>query len=593
MDLITDLLGITKRPEIPKGLLMGELAINVAQHQGDPLMKALKPTLFFAVPTQMNVKDLRHRVHGITHIPMNRIRLMLCGEVLKDHEMVPDWAFELTKKVSEDDDLFKARIFLSLLPIIEDDEPQSDESVLSELSEEEMDEEDQKALEDLKAEKEAAEKKEEEERLESEAKAKEIEAQALAHHHKKTKYFDLSKDLERIECKHFAPMLKEAGFRDEGTFSEITDEVLTQNNLYVPKRSRVRIVALADSIKRRIDQRMNKQTSKALAEVNAGMRDAGKNKGRAIEGMDGAVNNKADVNRMFAEKEKARREADRERRLSEQAAERRAFLRLHPEPKPHDEKLKHAIELIRWKNERDEFDIPKNVLKVLPASYCCKKHEKEVLERRGVFIKERRERLYDEVESAVRVADKGNSGFLRREILRVVATTLFKEKGFSITDGEVEKLLDDAQMEGPDQHTVFQWIGKCKYRAENPIGFMPVEMYDSKYFCEKIIEMLNEFEFSRLIMREEDKVPRYVERDTPGKRKKKGKDGEELPPMAPGEEPSEEADSLADMAGGGGKGAAAGGSDSRRHSSVASSRRESRRNSDVVALMSQKNSVQK
>ena len=141
MDLITDLLGITKRPEIPKGLLMGELAINVAQHQGDPLMKALKPTLFFAVPTQMNVKDLRHRVHGMTHIPMNRIRLMLCGEVLKDHEMVPDWAFELTKKVSEDDDLFKARIFLSLLPIIEDDEPESDQSVLSELSEEEMDEE--------------------------------------------------------------------------------------------------------------------------------------------------------------------------------------------------------------------------------------------------------------------------------------------------------------------------------------------------------------------------------------------------------------------------------------------------------------------
>lgn len=595
METLGELLGFIKKPQVPKGLTIGEVAINVAQHQGDPLMTALKPTLFFAVPTNLKVKDLRHRVHGLTNIPTNRIRLMLCGEVLRDEEMVPELAYEVTKKLSEDDDLFKPRIFLSMMPVIEEVEDKSDEeSVISELSEEEISEEDQKALDELKAEREAAEKKEEEERLANERKAKDLEAMTHSAHHKKAKYFDLKKDLERIECAHFAPMLKEAGFKEEGVFSEITDEVLRSEGLYIPKRSRVRIVALADSIRRRIDQRNNKERSKILAEVNATMRNDGKNKGRAIEGMDDAVNNKADVNRMFAEKERKEREAAREARMEQQAAERRAYLRLHPEPKPHDEKLKNAIKLIRWKNERDEFDIPKNVLRVVPNTYCCKKHEKEVLERRGVFIQERRERIYDEVESAMRVADKSNSGFLRRELLRVVACTLFKNKGFAIEPAEVEKLLDDAQMEGADQMSVYSWVGRQKYRSEYPLGFMPVELYDLKYFGEKIVEMLNEFEFNRLIMREEDKNPRFVVREEKKRSRRggKGHDDDAVPPRVPEEEPGEE-DGLGDLSPARRKkGDRDGLSDSRRNSSAAASRRESRRNSEVVQVMtSRRNSV--
>ena len=135
----------------------------------------------------------------------------------------------------------------------------------------------------------------------------------LSRHHKKAKFFELEKDLERIECAHFAPALKEAGFGSEGTFSEITDDMLQVHGLYIPKRSRVRIVALADSIKRRIDQRNNVQKTAALTMVNEEMRDGGKNMGRAIEGMsDGPVNNKNDVTNSLAGKEKQAREAERE-----------------------------------------------------------------------------------------------------------------------------------------------------------------------------------------------------------------------------------------------------------------------------------------
>ena len=506
---LADFFGLSNRPKIPKDLILGELIINVSQHQGDPLMTALKPTLFVTVPTTMKVYDLRIRIQGLTSIPINRIRLMLCGEVLKDHETVPDWAYEVTKKLHEDDDLYRARIFLSMSPALDDEEIEEVESVVSELSEVSIDEEEAEAMEKMNAEREEAAKKEEEERIKNEKKAQELEALTQSRHHKKAKYFELEKDLERIQCAHFVPALREAGLDTEGTFSEITEDMLMVRGLYIPRRSRVRIVALADSIKRRIDQRNNVQRTAALAEVNERMREGGKNKGRAIDGMtNGPVNNKNDVNKFFAEKEKEAREADREALLKRQAEEREKFLKEHPEarePKPHDPKTAHAIKLIRWKNDRDEYDIPKNVMRVTPSVFCCKKHEKEVLEKRATFMKERRERTLDEVSSAIRVADKDNTGFLRRELLRVVATNLFENRRYFITDAEVEKLLDDCEMGGYHQDVIFRWIGKEKYRMNNPLGFMPVTMHDTKYFSETIVEMLDNHEYNKHIMRRRTK----------------------------------------------------------------------------------------
>ena len=604
LEPLLELMGLSKRPKVPNDLILGELALNVMQHQGDSLMTALKPTLFITVPTEIKVKDLRFRVHGLTNIPTSRIRLMLCGEVLKDHEIVPDWAYEVTKKLHEDDDLYKARIFLSMCPPPENVEEEDEESVISEISEQSISEEDKAALDAMKAEREEAERKEEEERQKAEKMAKDLEAMTQSKHHKKAKFFDLVKDLERIECSHFAPALKEAGFSSEGTFSEITDEMLQEHGLYLPKRSRVRIVALADSIKRRIDQRNNVQRSQALAQVNAEMRDDGKNKGRAIEGMTDAVNNKADVNRMFAEKEKEARETDRENRLRRQAVERRAYLREHPEarePKPHDPKTKHAIQLIRWKNERDEFDIPKHVMKVIPSTFCCKKHEKEVLEKRALFVNERRERTLDEVNSAIRVADKGNTGFLRRELLRVVAIDMFKRRKFHITDGEIESLLDDSEMEGIHQDAVFQWVGREKYRRNNPLGFMPITMHDTKYFGEKIVEMLDLHEYERHIMREEDKEGKYVVKEVKSKfPKRKTRKDIEAEAEAARKRAAEEALGLetADTLGEGMDESKQGAKDkdrtkhdSRRNSSAAASAHESRRNSRAMLTSSRRGSL--
>ena len=603
MDALAELFGLSKRPKVPKDLILGELAINVQQHQGDPLMLALKPTVFVTVPTAMKVSDLRFRLHGLTSIPTNRIRLMLCGEVLKDYETVPDWAYEVTKKVHEDDDLYKARIFLSMSPVLEDEEKEEVESVVSELSEYSMDEDDKAALEKMNADREEAEKKEEEERIKNEKKAKELEALTHSRHHKKAKFFELEKDLERIECAHFAPALKEAGFGSEGTFSEITDDMLQVHGLYIPKRSRVRIVALADSIKRRIDQRNNVQKTAALTMVNEEMRDGGKNKGRAIEGMsDGPVNNKNDVNKFFAGKEKQAREAEREARMRRQAEEHRQYLKDNPEmreTKPHDPHTAHAIKLIRWKNDRDEFDIPRNVMKVVPSVFCCKKHEKEVLEKRAVFVKERRERTLDEVNSAIRVADTGNTGFLRRELLRVVAVNLFESRKFSITDAEIEKLLDDCEMGGHYQEVVYQWIGREKYRVNNPLGFMPVTMHDTKYFSEKVVEMLDVHEYSKAIMRDEDKEGKYVVKEVKSKFKSKKELREER------EEREKKEKEKAEEEEGEGRDALRGITeskhakdivdrtkhDSRRNSSLTASRHESRRNSLAVQSASRRGSL--
>ena len=148
-------------------------------------------------------------------------------------------------------------------------------------------------------------------------------------------------------------------------------------------------------------------------------------------------------------------------------------------------------------------------------------------------------------------------------------------------------------MGGADQMSVYSWVGKEKYRTEYPLGFMPVELYDIKYFGEKIVEMLNEFEYNRLIMREEDSKPRYVVREEKRRSRRGAKDGDDdaNPPRAPEDEPGDEDDHLGDLSPARKKAGREGLSDSRRNSSAAASRRESRRNSDVMQALSRRNST--
>ena len=159
MDALVELFGLSKRPKVPKDLILGDWP---TQHQGDPLMPALKPTYSSSADSHEGIRLALSPawldVYSHEPYPLDAV-----GSTV-DYETVPDWVYEVTKKVHEDDDLYKARIFLSMSPVLEDEEKEEVESVVSELSEYSMDEDDKAALEKMNADREEAEKKEEEER---------------------------------------------------------------------------------------------------------------------------------------------------------------------------------------------------------------------------------------------------------------------------------------------------------------------------------------------------------------------------------------------------------------------------------------------
>jgi len=291
-----------------------EVAVNVLKHQDADALKGVKDVLFLAVSTLTTVAELKQRLYGQTSIHASKIRLMLCGQVLSNLDFLPPEVFESSRKArDEDEDLFRPRIFMSILQaadssLLEDTKDEDEGTVISELDmgdalADDVDEEekDEVALaaereeSQMLAEKMAADEAEARVIEERNTKAQELEQQLLDMHKKKTKMFSLRKDLERIQCGHFFEALKEAGFDDEGCFAEIDHEQLLEKGLWIPRKARTRMVALANSLKTRIAA-SGRRKSVAKDKVNADMRASEKLHGHMIEGIDEVLTNKKDIN---------------------------------------------------------------------------------------------------------------------------------------------------------------------------------------------------------------------------------------------------------------------------------------------------------
>jgi len=514
---------------------LGEVAIKVLKYQDFEPLKDLKGTLYVAVPTLTTIGELKQRLFGITAIKKSSIRLMLCGSALSDLDFIPEEVFEPTKKsLDEDEDLYRPRLYMSIKPSSaasgegDEDDDKDDKSEASDVSELALDEEVaedapngeelEKTAADLAAEAElaemqkqmkAAEEAEEKAIQERNAEAAALEAALHDATHKKSKVFSLKKDLERIMCHHFYDVLKAAGFDDEGAFSQITHEVLLDKDIWIPRKARTRMVALADSLKRRIDQRMRKGAV-AKDRVNAQMKDSGAIKGVAIEGIEGVMTNKRDINNAYKAQQKKLDAETREQRMRLQEQEATQYKRDNPEPKPHSADLQLKIDKIRWACKRDEFDVNVNVLRAPASVFCCTKHKQEVIEKRDVFIKARTESNRSDLSMQVKLADSSQLGFISRDILRVLAKAHFKKRGFPIPEEELEELLDSCIVDGEDQKEMFEWTAKEKYRRGNPFGFIPVAIYDSNYLVEVLVHKLEKLEYGRFVFSDEDKKGKYI-----------------------------------------------------------------------------------
>ena len=132
--------------------------------------------------------------------------------------------------------------------------------------------------------------------------------------------------------------MHKAGYNDEGSFSDIDHDALLEKGLWLPRKARTRIVALAVSLKNRLDTK-NRRKSVAKDRLNASMLDGGALKGVSIDGIDEVVTNKRDIKAAYDRKIANEAENERERRFLLQAIEEERLRRLAPLPKKHTNKL--------------------------------------------------------------------------------------------------------------------------------------------------------------------------------------------------------------------------------------------------------------
>ncbi len=84
--------------------------------------------MYLPVSFDALVSSVIARIGGMLRTSPKRIRLVFCGQVLDPKGYLPEEAFEALEKLSEDDDLFRPRLFVALKHVHEDDpDPETDD----------------------------------------------------------------------------------------------------------------------------------------------------------------------------------------------------------------------------------------------------------------------------------------------------------------------------------------------------------------------------------------------------------------------------------------------------------------------------------
>ncbi len=383
---------------------IGELTIRLMRSKDrlradNPYLDALgsKKAFFIMCPTNATIESLRDRLSGLCHTPSRLLYLHYCGKTLKDEEKIPKEAFEYITKAESDDEIFKSRIYLEIT--FDPNDPDAPETAQRRLMrlQREREEEEAKVLAELKRQKEI----EEEARLKKEAELQKI---ALKLEKKeKAARFDLKGQLEKIDCGLFYNMLRDAGFEDEGSFSHMVEEDLTEGAVYVPRLARIRILSLRDAILRKLEAIHKAKHGKAYEELSATMNL----RVRVVEG----------TGKQYKTKKEAQ-DAWIKQAADEEAA--RLYKLYGPQPRKHATDIQEKIDQIRRDLEVDEYGIKtKNSHLTIydPSSFCCRMHKKNANDSRLKFLDSMVSGSLAELEVMVARSDTYHNGFISRENL--------------------------------------------------------------------------------------------------------------------------------------------------------------------------------
>lgn len=385
-------------------LAIGEITILLPLKRTDPLFDnenvRERTQIQIACPVEVNVKNLKKRISGkIKCIPADNIRLTFCGDVLRDDENVPLQVFEQTEKVREDVDVFRPRVVMTIRhPVVVEEEEEGKKNNIKNLfggfmgskgisTEKELTPEEQAArdaalgaeLERIRLEEEedAARAEEEEAQkkakleLEREAKRARDEAAMLAFTN-----FDLRDELSKIDCEMFYPQFRDACFLDEGSFGALTEEDL-QSRIVIPRAARLRILALIDAVRRRLELIAHQSTITVADQVQQNMLQnnqmgtmtVGSDSGSGEadwEAMDLDEEDAAELAKAqgyFTNKTQLKKAWEIKQKLLAKYRAKLAAIGMKPKEVPkkqHSNEIMAKMAAIRRRCECDEFGIPKS-----------------------------------------------------------------------------------------------------------------------------------------------------------------------------------------------------------------------------------------
>ena len=456
-----------------------KIILMTKYHVDDPAFANVQSPLYLVAPMICTVIELKNRIYGATKIPVVRMRLLFCGEVLsEDDTYIPDEAFEVAHVQDEDAEVFRPHLYLSLMRY-EDPDVESVSSVST--------------SESVRAERAAALALEEAERQEQEelerernARAKRLEDLEFAKLGIKNIEFNLKDDLHKIGCDYFYEPLLTHGYADEGAFSNLTDEVLRRKPLYIPKRARYVIAALADAIKRRIDLDNAPKTSK-MTSVEDELLMAGKIHKRQVEGL-GDATTKRDIQRAWEakiKKEKADLKALEEEKLKPK----------RPEDRPkrvHSMEVQDLIDKIRKFHSKDEYGLPASYNLIPESKFCCEKHKRESIMLRERYVQRLKYSNINDMKQNVIKQDTYKYGFLSREVLRFIGINQFKKVDYIPPLFRIEKALDHSIRDPADLLKECEWL-RPKER-DNILFPFPVVRYNSQVFVKLIVDIIEEYD---------------------------------------------------------------------------------------------------
>ncbi|RYG64116.1 hypothetical protein EON64_14630, partial [archaeon] len=192
--------------------------------------KYLPDEILLSVPTVLPCSDLIVRIQGHYDL-LHEVSFVFNGRVFRPEEHLPHNCFESFEPVNEDFDFFRPRLVMcvaldSPLEGLGDNDDLNNTMLTTDSHDDEVDS------------------------MEEEL---ERERQRAGRFKDPSALLDMRAELERTGCAPYIDMLQQAGYLEEGCFSQLTEETLTHTKgLYLPAQIRDRILQLGVKVREKL-----------------------------------------------------------------------------------------------------------------------------------------------------------------------------------------------------------------------------------------------------------------------------------------------------------------------------------------------------